>query len=81
MSRHHYEASREMEMEVYKRDWPYYSIIMCAMRRADSTNLSKLRLMWPDVFADLEARYNAPGGILPGDPPWPGDYTQEEEPV
>jgi len=72
VSRHHYEASRDIILARHEQGWPYYALIMAAMRDADTDNLAKLRAGWPEVYEDLFARYNAPGGILPGDPPWPG---------
>jgi hypothetical protein len=27
----------------------------------------RLRHAWPEVYAELYARYHAPGGVLPGD--------------
>ena len=47
---------------------PSYALIMEAMRQADTDNTEKLRAAWPDVWAELYARYHAPGGCLPGDP-------------
>ena len=47
---------------------PFYGLIMTAMRQADSVNLAKLITAWPDVYAELRARYDAPGGKLPDDP-------------
>ena len=41
---------------------------MAAMRKADSTNAAILRAAFPDVWADLQARYEAPGGVLDTDP-------------
>lgn len=64
MSRDEYEFSRRAVAE----DWPFYGIIMAAMRRADTDNLNRLRLAFPDTFRELQARYDAPGGALP-----PGD--------
>jgi len=49
-------------------DPPFYSLIMAAMRQADSDNLIRLRTAWPEVWRELQARYNAPLGMLPGDP-------------
>lgn len=46
----------------------FYSLIMAAMRRADPTNLMLLRQAFPDTWRELNARYNAPGGKLPGEP-------------
>jgi hypothetical protein len=66
MSLYDYEASRRLPT-----DTPFYALIMAAMRRADTANLALLREAWPDVWAELDARYNAPGGVLPGDPEYP----------
>lgn len=67
MSLHHYTASREIVQARHENDWPFYALIMAAMREADSGNLLLLRNAWPEVYADLQARYWAPGGVLPGD--------------
>lgn len=58
--RHAYEVSRGLSSDV-----PFYSLIMAAMRRADSMNAIALRTAFPEVWDELQARYNAPGGILP----------------
>lgn len=58
--RHAYEVSRELSSDV-----PFYALIMAAMRRADSMNAIALRAAFPEVWDELQARYNAPGGILP----------------
>lgn len=60
MSLFDYERSREID----KRDEPFYALVMAAMRRADTINLNKLRDAWPEVWTELQARYNAPGGRL-----------------
>lgn len=54
-------------LELMKTDPPFYALIQCAMRKADTVNELKLRTMWPEVWDDLKARYNAPGGVLPGE--------------
>ena len=41
--------------------------IMAAMRRADNDNLARLESLFPEVLAELRARYDAPGGHLPDD--------------
>lgn len=46
---------------------PFYALIMAAMRRADSDNAGKLKAAWPEVWGELQQRYNAPGGYLPGE--------------
>lgn len=53
--------------QIYGRHFPFYALIQAAMRQADTDNLEKLRTAWPDVWKDLEVRYNAPGGLLPGE--------------
>jgi hypothetical protein len=63
MSYHEYMVSREMT----STDPPFYALIMCAMRKADTTNAAKLRAAFPDVWNEFEARYNAPGGVLTDD--------------
>ena len=45
----------------------FYGLIMAAMRKADTDNLAKLRAAFPEVYAELAARYYAPRGILPGE--------------
>jgi len=60
MSYHEYVASRSIAAD----DHPFYALIMAAMRQADSTNIERLKVMWPDVFAELQERYNAPGGRI-----------------
>ena len=49
-------------------DHDFEALIMAAMRKADTYNTERLKLMWPEIWEDLQARYNAPGGLLPGDP-------------
>ncbi len=63
MSLHEYEASRRLAAA----GEPFYGLIMAAMRRADSQNLVVLRLAFPKQWRELEARYQAPGGVLPTD--------------
>ena len=63
MSYHEYIMSREME----RKDYPFYGLIMAAIRKADSNNIVKLRMAFPEVYAEFVRRYNAPGGILPED--------------
>lgn len=63
MSLYDYERSSALDMA----DEPFYALIMAAMRRADSTNMARLCAAWPDVYNELVARYNAPGGRLESD--------------
>lgn len=63
MSLYDYERSRAIAAQ----DEPFYALLMAAMRQADDRNLHLLRSFWPDVWDELQARYNAPGGMLAGD--------------
>ena len=46
----------------------FYALLMAAMRKADTPNTVKLQAAWPEVWADLQERYDAPGGVLDSDP-------------
>jgi len=50
--------------EISKQDYPFYALIMAAMRQADTHNLELLQEAFPEVWAQFIARYNAPGGRL-----------------
>jgi len=63
VSLHAYLESREIE----RRGFSFYSLIMGAMRQADSENLAKLRSVFPREWEELQARYHAPGGVLHGE--------------
>lgn len=70
MSRHDYERSYDLA----RRDEPFYALIMAAMRKADSMNAARLRREFPDTWNELQARYDAPAGLLPDDP----DYDEQQ---
>ena len=63
MSYYDYEISKRVAAE----DYPFYALIMAAIRQADTDNLEKLRDAFPQTFAELMYRYNSPGGIHPMD--------------
>lgn len=67
MSLWDYEKGRELELHCLKSDIHFYAVIQCAMRMADTDNSEKLKAAWPGVYEELRQRYNAPGGILPGE--------------
>ena len=64
MSLHEYRVSRRLAL----MEPPFYALVMAAMRKADDTNLGLLKAGWPDVWGELDARYNAPGGRFDSDP-------------
>jgi hypothetical protein len=63
MSLYDYKVSREIEA----KDYPFYALIMAAMRQADDINLAWLKKGFPDIYSELKARYSAPGGLLTGE--------------
>ena len=63
MSVYDYKVSRQIFLDAPSFD----SLIMAAIRRADSQNAARLRMAFPEVYAEVEARHNAVGGILPED--------------
>ena len=69
MSLYDYEESQRIAVE----DYPFYALIMAAMRQADSNNRETLQTAYPWVWRELEARYNAPGGLLAGESPPPSE--------
>ena len=63
MSHFDYTTSRLIEAQQY----PFYALVMAAMRQADSSNQITLAFGFPAVWKELQERYNAPGGVLPSD--------------
>jgi hypothetical protein len=61
MGLHEYRTSKELA----RLDAPFYALVMAAMRQADTVNAAKLREAFPGVWEELQARYDAPGGLLP----------------
>lgn len=68
MSYHEYLAAKEL----LALDPPFYALLMAAMHGADSYNAAKLRAAWPELWAETQARYNAPGGALEGETVYTG---------
>ncbi len=63
MSYHDYRVGQEIAVD----DPTFAAIIQAAMRKAGGPNLDILKTGWPDIWRDLQARYEAPGGLLPGE--------------
>ena len=63
MSYHEY----KMGQVVSSKDYPFYALIQAAMRQADTDNIEKLRIAFPQVDEELTLRYNAPRGLLDGE--------------
>jgi hypothetical protein len=64
VSLYDYVASKHLAAQ----DAPFAALIMAAMRQADTRNQEVLRLGFPDIWEELDARYNAPAGRLESDP-------------
>lgn len=62
-SHYDYKAS----IEIYRQEYPFYAVLMAAMRQADTANAIKLSEAFPEVWAELKARHNSPGGYLEGE--------------
>jgi len=62
MSQHTYACGR-----IIANLYGFQSVIEAAMRLADSENLAKLKAGWPEIYAELTQRYNAPEGRMPGE--------------
>jgi len=52
-------------LEISAKDPPFASLIMAAIRKADTDNTIKLGDVFPDIFNELQKRYWSPGGLLP----------------
>ena len=63
VSLYEYQQSKKIAAE----DYPFYALIMAAMRQADSINAALLRAAWPNEWMELLERYNASGGLLEGE--------------
>ena len=64
MSLYDYQQSKAINSN---DDNSFYSLIMAAMRRADDSNLAKLKTAWPEIWDELSKRYHSPGGCLTND--------------
>lgn len=64
MSLHSYRRARALEAD---EDNDFYGYVMAAMMRADDRNLSRLKTLFPEVWDELNLRYNAPQALLPGE--------------
>ncbi len=63
MSLYDYLASQK----VLSRHYPFYALLMALMSQADTDNAFKLRMMFPEVWDELQERYDAPDGLLEGE--------------
>ncbi len=57
----------QISKDIAEKDYSFYALLMATMRQADSDNTIMLKQCWPGIWKELQARYNAPGGILDGE--------------
>lgn len=57
---HAYQVSRELAA----MDPPFSALIFAAIRKADSENTARLKMAFPELVEEMQARYWAPGGVL-----------------
>ncbi len=65
-----YEASKRLSLAAHEDKNgadPFYSLLMAAMREADSYNIERFEEHWPTILNEFRCRYHAPGGLLPRD--------------
>ena len=67
MSLYDYMKGVELYGHCANNNIPFYSMIQCAMRKADSSNIEKLKSAFPETWKELKLRYDAPGGKLDSD--------------
>lgn len=71
----------QMSQIIAQNDPPFYALIMAAARKADTDNLALLREAFPQTVEELQARYHAPGGVLPGEgDPFDTDFGPADDP-
>lgn len=54
----------QQSVAIAKNGYPFFALIMAAMRQADSFNADALRDIFPEIWDELQARYDSPGGYL-----------------
>ena len=63
LSLHEYKTA----LRLHRDDTPFYALIMAATMGADSLNLERLRSAFPGHVEETQRRWQAAGGILPGE--------------
>jgi hypothetical protein len=67
MSLYDYQQSQRIVIERSAERPTFAALIMQAARKADSANFARLEQEFPEIIAELQARYDAPGGRLESD--------------
>lgn len=53
-----------VSQELGAGDPPFAAFIFSAIRKADTENLERLTMVFPELVDEFRERYNAPGGRL-----------------
>lgn len=76
-----------VSLKIGRSDPPFYSLIMAALRKADTVNSNKINAMWPELYAEFAERYHAPAGVIESDGitvqellAWEREHGSKEEP-
>ena len=54
----------KMKGDIQISDPPFYALLAALVFKADTDNFVKLKQAFPYAVAEIQARYNAPGGCL-----------------
>lgn len=60
-------ADYKRGVEVARQGEPFYALLTAALLVADSHNALAMRRAFPAEVRCIDWRYNAPGGLLPGE--------------
>lgn len=59
--------SYQLGSRLARADVDFYALVIAAMMRADTENAERLRAAFPELWAETQARYDAPGGTVNGE--------------
>jgi CRISPR/Cas system-associated protein endoribonuclease Cas2 len=64
--RYDYRQARE---RIMTEGYYFHALLIAAILKADSANAARLQKAFPELYAETQARYDQPGGLLPGETP------------
>lgn len=65
--RRSYDVAHSQKLVEEFKGLSFESWIMAMLRKSDTENTEIILRQWPEIHAEMKARYNAPGGILRGE--------------
>lgn len=57
----------KQSLELSAGDPTFAALVMAMMRKADTRNRMLIDEAWPEIAHEMQRRYDAPGGLLPGE--------------